>query len=171
MSSAVQLEPREQTNIADDLLIQFDSAQKLLIEAIAELANATSRSSPDRSEYTNARLRISQAESTRSAAFNSVCDFLRPLVAPHQWTTIAALRAADTGSRMYAAVHAAEWTDERIEADWQGYCLASKGMRMKLGEAIQRARALLCPLLEQVSKRRVSEAALEDPRVVARRFQ
>jgi hypothetical protein len=170
MASAAQFEPCQKTNIADELLIRFDSAQKLLVESIAALAGATSRSSPDRLEYTNARLRISQAELARTAAFNSVCDFLRSLVAPDQWITVAALRAADTGSRMHTAAHAAEWTNERIEADWPGYCLASKAMRMRMGETIQRGRAVLCPILENISKSRVSEFPVQDPRVVARGF-
>jgi hypothetical protein len=170
MASAAQFESCQQTNIADDLLIQFDSAQKLLIESIADLARATSRSSPDRLEYTNARLRISQAELARTAAFNSVCDFLRSLVAPDQWITVAGLRAADTGLRMHAAAHVAEWTNEHIEVDWPGFCLASKAMRMRTGETIQQARAVLCPLLEQISKSRVSEFPVADSRVVARGF-
>jgi hypothetical protein len=170
MTSAAQLETLQQTNIADDLLIQFDSAQKVLIESIADLARATSRSSPDRLEYTNARLRISQAELARTAAFNSVCDFLRSLVAPDQWITVAGLRAADTGSRIHAAAHVAEWTNERIEADWPAYCLASKAMRMRTGETIQQARAVLCPLLDQISKSRVNEFPVADSRVVVRGF-
>jgi hypothetical protein len=170
MSSVVKLESHQQKTVADDLLIQFDSAQKLLIESIAELARVTSRSAPDPAEFTKVRLSIKQADLARSNAFNSVCEFLRPRVGPDQWTTIAALKAADTGLRLHSAAHLAEWTDERTEADWAGYCLASKGMRLRTGETIQRGRAVLGPLLEQISKSRVNECAIRDTRVVARGF-
>jgi hypothetical protein len=170
MLSVLPIETHQQANVADDLLIQFDSAQKLLIESIAELARVTGRSEADRVEYTKARLGISQASFARYAAFNSVCEFLRPRVGPHQWTIVAALKAADTGLRLHSAAHVAEWTDEQIEADWPGFCLASKGMRMRIGEMIQRERAVLCPLLDQVSKKRVNESPVVDPRIVARGF-
>jgi hypothetical protein len=170
MSSVVQLDSYQQKNVADDLLIQFGSAQKMLIESIAHLARATSSSTPVSSEYLAARIRISQAGLARAAAFNCVCDFLRPRVGTAQWTLIAALKAADMGLRLYSAAHAAEWTNERIEADWPGYCLASKAMRMRTGEMIQRGRAVLCPLLEQISKSRVNESAVQDSRVVGRGF-
>jgi hypothetical protein len=170
MSSVVKLESYQQKTVADDLLIQFDSAQKLLIESIAELARVTSRSAPDPAELTKVQLSIKQADLARSNAFNSVCEFLRPRVGPDQWTTIAALKAADTGLRLHSAAHLAQWTDERTEADWAGYCLASKGMRLRTGETIQRGRAVLCPLLEQISKSRVNECAIRDTRVVARGF-
>jgi hypothetical protein len=170
MATVVQLESCQQRTIADDLQIQFDSAQKLLIESIAELARSTARPSPDPVEYTGARLRISQASLARSSAFNSVCEFLRPRVDSNQWTTVAALKAANTGVRMYSAAHVAEWTNERIEADWAGYCLASKGMRMRMGEMIHRGRAVLCPLLDQISKGRFNPSPLRDSRVVAGRL-
>jgi hypothetical protein len=117
-----------------------------------------------------ARSRIDEAGLARSTTFNSVCEFLRCRVGPHQWTTIAALKAAETGLRLYCAAHVAEWTDERIEADWLNYCLASKGMRIRIGEMIQRGRAILCPLLEQISKSRLDESAVQDARIVARGF-
>lgn len=168
MSSVVELDPSQLRTIADDLLIRFDSAQKLLVGSIADLARATSRSAPDRAEYAKAWLGFSQAGLTRSSAFNSVCDFLRPRVGPDQWTTIAALRAGDTGLRLYSAAHVAEWTNDRIEGDWAGYCLASKGMRMRTGELIHRGRAVLQPLLEQISKSCVNEHSYRDARVIAR---
>jgi hypothetical protein len=43
-------------------------------------------------------------------------------------------------------------------------------MRMRTGETIQQARAVLCPLLEQISKSRISEFPVADSRVVARSF-
>jgi hypothetical protein len=164
------LDSYQQKNIADDLLIQFDSAQKLLIDSIADLARATSASAPECAEYSAARLRISEAGLARTAAFNAVCEFLRPRLGTAQWTIVAALKAADTGLRLYSAAHVAEWTDERIVADWAGYCLASKGMRMRTGEMIHRGRAVLCPLLEQISKSRVNESVAQDPRVVGLRL-
>jgi hypothetical protein len=168
MSSVAKLESYQQKSVADDLLIQFDSAQKQLIKSIADLARVTSSPSPVPAKFARARLSVKQAVLARSNAFNNVCEFLRTRVGADQWISIAALKAADTGLRLYSAAHLAEWTDERTEADWAGYCLASKGMRMRTGETIQRARAVLCPLLEQISKSRVNECAIRDTRIVAR---
>jgi hypothetical protein len=52
---------------------------------------------------------------------------------------------------MQSAQHVAEWTNERVESDWAAYCLASKNIRMMMGNVIERERALLYPLLESVT--------------------
>jgi hypothetical protein len=156
MSSAVPIRANERPSIADQLLLELDCAQKRFIESIADLADVTSTSSPDPIEYLCARVHISQAILARSSIFDMACEFLRGRVTPCQWEVVTELRVADSNVLMQSAQHVAEWTNERVESDWAAYCLASKNIRMMMGNVIERERALLYPLLESVTPQRVS---------------
>ena len=151
MSSIVPIRANERLSIADQLLVELDCAQKRFIETIAGLADVTSSTSPDEIEYICARVQISQAILARSAIFDTVCEFLRGRVTPCHWETVAELRVADANLLMQSARHVAEWTNERIESDWAAYCLASKNIRIMMGNVIERERAILYPLLESVT--------------------
>ena len=132
---------------AECLLIRLDSAQRCLIEAIAHLGGAIDSSCPSKREYACAQLRLSQAILTRRPIFDAVCDFLRGRVVSVQRDAIAELCAADADLVAESARHISEWTNDRIEADWSGYRLESKRMRLSLGNLIELERAVLYPLL------------------------
>ena len=136
---------------AESLLIGLDSAQRCLIEAIANLAEAVESSCPSKREYAGAQLRVSQAILTRRPIFDAVCDFLQDRVGSVQRDAIAELCAADAELLAESARHIGEWTSERIEADWSGYRLESKRMRLSLGNLIELERAVLYPLLIAVA--------------------
>ena len=151
MSLIVPIRANERLSIADQLLVELDCAQKRFIESIAGLADVTSGSSPDQIEYVSARVQISQAILARRSIFDMVCEFLRGRVTPCQWEVVTELRVADSNVLMQSARHVAEWTNERIESEWAAYCLASKNIRIVMGNVIERERAILYPLLESVT--------------------
>ena len=151
MSSIVPIRANERLSIADQLLVELDCVQKRFIESIAGLADVTSGSSPDQIEYVCARVQISQAILARRSVFDMVCEFLRGRVTPCQWEVVTELRVADSNVLMQSARHVAEWTNERIESEWAAYCLASKNIRIVMGNVIERERAILYPLLESVT--------------------
>jgi len=151
MSLIVPIRANERLSIADQLLVELDCAQKRFIESIAGLADVTSGSSPDQIEYVCARVQISQAILARRSVFDMVCEFLRGRVTPCQWEVVTELRVADSNVLMQSARHVAEWTNERIESEWAAYCLASKNIRIVMGNVIERERAVLYPLLESVT--------------------
>ena len=151
MSSIVPIRANERLSIADQLLVELDCAQKRFIESIAGLADVTSGSSPNQIEYVCARVQISQAILARRSIFDTVCEFLRGRLTPCQWESVAELRIADSDLLMQSARHVAEWTNERIESEWSAYCLASKAIRIMMGNVIERERAILYPLLESVT--------------------
>lgn len=80
-----------------------------------------------------------------------VCEFLRGRVTPCQREVVTELRVADSNVLMRSAQHVAEWTTGRVASDWAAYRLASKNIRITMGNVIERERAILYPLLESVT--------------------
>ena len=134
------------------LLANLRQAHDELAGAIAALDALTGAARPDPAAYSHARWRLSSTRRKRRAVAAEVYEALLAVAAPQEAAALASLRADDDRRLSASALHVQQWTNERIAADWPGYCAASAPLRAALRDWIGAERALLFPLLERFAR-------------------
>ncbi|USI72590.1 hypothetical protein [Sphingomonas morindae] len=119
--------------------------------AMAELAAALDRASPDFGLLAPARLRLSRASAERSRFLEKLAlPRLRaegdPAIAPQ----LDRLTEDFARRRLASSDHVATWTTRAIEADWPGYRAASQRIRAMMEERIQLEARILYPPLRDL---------------------
>jgi hypothetical protein len=132
---------------ADMMLNQIKSLHEELLSLIAELEVLTAADTPNSSQLTQVRWKLTRASSRRS-------KLLEDAVFPALINASAAgaaqmleLRESSSDLRSASSQHIAEWTVSNIQADWQGYRKASEGMRASMKRRIAVEKRILYPLL------------------------
>lgn len=129
------------------MLSELKHAHAQVRACLREMETVTSRSSADRLEYTRARFHISSASMHRRSRFNQVCAELSKNASPSEASIIEKLRDGDRALMRKSAAHVMHWTAPRVEADWLGYCAASRQLRKQMALVIDAEENLLLPLL------------------------
>ena len=149
---------------AATLLSELKQAHAQVRACLQEMETATSRSAADRLEYTRARFHISRASMYRRSRFNQACAELSKNASPQETLIIEQLRAGDRALMAKSAAHVMHWTSPRVEADWLGYCTASRRLRKQMTLEIDAEDNLLLPLLARRSCRQAADRhALSHP--------
>lgn len=145
--AAASRPPRCTPERAAELLSALDDAHCELLASMTEMGLATSRTEPDPSRYVNLRWKLSRASRARRALVQSIHVELAGCVTPAEAAGLEELQAMDAAMLRATAQHVRTWTVEAINADWRGYCRASKLIRSKMREGIEAEKAILYPLL------------------------
>ena len=101
----------------------------------------------DRSRYTEARSRLSDASFARRKLLNECLQHLHPIVEPATAQALESFNRDNLDALGHSAAHVARWPADAIEREWHAYCRASREIRARMAAAIEEDRRLLCPLL------------------------
>lgn len=131
------------------LLSQLEEAHEHLSAALAAMEVATRAPSSEKSDYADARWRLSQASRQRRGLVGRICQQLAPQVAPADAAVLKEHHASDLRMLHASAAHVGKWSMESIEADWAGYCEASRVIRRTMQERLRAEKQLLYPNLRK----------------------
>lgn len=155
MTSPAHLQPYEfSRNVSPSgtLLAQIGGAHEQLLREMERLDCLTLGSLPATSELTNARWQISQASLRRRSLSMRIVDFLSIRLKSGQ-DRLNLFREADQAMMRRSAQHVGMWTIETIRRDWNGYCAASREVRMHMRAHLLLEKQTLYPQLEQLAAR------------------
>ena len=141
----------ETTSGAAKLLsCELEQAHDELLQAMAEMAAVTQSDVPVRSAYTRARWRLSVASKRRRAAWEKAKKHLITHCGQATLETLNRLAGSNEELRRASTAHIARWSAESIDADWKGYCEASRAIRWKMMSIVRHERRDILPLLNQL---------------------
>ena len=133
------------------LLLELRNAHQNLLAAMDAMNCVTREPQPDRARYASARWRISQASLARRTLWGTIFRHLLPSVSSQEAADLEHLQTADHEMLRHSANHIAIWVLARIEADWEGYCEASRAIRWKMKSCLGAEQHILYPMLERNS--------------------
>ena len=129
------------------LLDELRFAHKALLAAMEVIDGLTREPEFDSARFANARWRISQASLTRRMLWGTIFRHLLPRVSPEEAADLEILGHADREMLRHSANHIAIWVLARIEADWEGYCEASRAIRRRMKACMDAEHRLLYPMM------------------------
>lgn len=135
------------------LLVQLGSAHDQLIVEMENLDRMTLGPLPELSEITKGRWRISQASLRRRSLASRAFHFLATRVDGMDLVRVKNVQIADQEMMRRSATHVGNWTTRTICEDWDGYCKASRDIRMHMKAQVLLERQSLYPLLERLAGR------------------
>ena len=141
------------------LLEALRQTHRQLLAEMANMEDLTREKAPDRRRYSQVRWRLSQASLARRTLSARICAGLGAMVEQKDRQTLKEIRTADCELARNSAAHIHRWSADRIEADWLGYCQASREMRWKMEAHLDMERRFLLPLLERPAR---LETAIEE---------
>ena len=134
---------------SSSLLTEFRQAHEVLIAAMEGMGRLTRQSNADPSCFANAKWRISQASLARRTLWGAIFRHLLPRANLKDVVELERLSTADWEMLCYFANHISTWVSGRIEADWEGYCEASRAIRWRMKARLGAERRMLHPLIDR----------------------
>lgn len=134
------------------LLIQLAGTHDQLVREMEKLDHLTLGSLPAASALTAARWQLSQASLRRRSLSTRIIDFLSTRL-DNGGEGLKTLREADQAMMRRSAQHVGKWSTESICRDWNGYCAASRDIRLHMRAHMLVEKQTLFPLLEQLAAR------------------
>lgn len=140
--------PQSRGNATSALMLsELQEAHNDVLSLMALLDAVTREPVAERDRYANARWRLSQASLRRRTLVAKIFQHLIPRVGSKDVVTLQSLQSANLEMRHHSAEHVGKWTVHTIEADWLGYCDASRAIRAKMNDCISAEKRILYPLL------------------------
>ena len=131
---------------------ELRNAHRALLAALADMEAVTRDPAPERERYSAARWRLSNVSFARRSLWQRIHQALADCTLGADAATLAELQQADIATTYASAAYVREWTAAAIDADWAGYCAASKEIRWQMKAAISVEQRLLYPLLARQSQ-------------------
>lgn len=116
------------------------------MQAVQDLPNPT----PD--QWAQARWRLSRASRVRRTAVEQAYPVALAEATSFERSRIAELQAQDSVLLAASRDHVAQWPPERIQADWPGYCAASRQIRASMTDRVRREQLVLLPILSRAAE-------------------
>jgi hypothetical protein len=153
-------DPR-QNQATPGLLAEYEKNHAELLSAMAVMDSVTRATLADRNLFSNARWRLSHASFKRRMLWGRIYRRLAPRAGPYQAAALDRIQATDLELIHQSAAHVGKWTTDAVEADWPGYCEASRAIRWKMNAHIGAERRVVYPLLtaDALGSRRQREAS------------
>jgi hypothetical protein len=123
-----------------------------LLQAMAEMAAVTQAPAPVQERYTGARWRLSKVSSARRALWDELYPKIYARADPQQALALAALNKSNIELRRLSSAHINRWSTAAVEADWEGYCEASRIIRWRMMSVVRHERRHVLPMLSQLSQ-------------------
>ena len=145
---------REQISTAgaEQMLRSLREAHENVAAAVVDMDEVTSSRS-EQLDYTRARFHISRASMARRQLFRAVCAKLDGQLEGEEADALAIVQATDAELMARSSAHISRWVPNAIEADWPGYCAASRQVRGHMKRELECEKRLLFPILEQLARR------------------
>lgn len=152
-NTARRLYVPESAHVARTLLSELRNAHRHLISQLLAMDALTSEREVDPTMCATSRWRLSQASLGRRLLVARICDYFLPRLDPDWRTELRALAEADRGLLLVSSAHLGRWPASSIQADWPGFCSASREMQRKTHAHIALEQRVLYPLLEEAARR------------------
>ena len=136
-----------QVEATTGLLAEYEKNHADLLGAMAVMDSVTRAVLADRDLVSNARWRLSHASLRRRMLWGRVYRHLSPRVGPSDAAALNRIQAIDFALQQQSAAHVGKWTADAVEANWDGYCEASRAIRWKMDAYIAAERRVVHPLL------------------------
>lgn len=149
---AAQRETEERARALDALRVIRQAHADLLAE-LDNMERVQSAPAPTAEQWANARWKLSRASRTRRNLMESTYALaLAAATSPLERDRVDHLRGQDAAMLARSRDHIARWTPDRIEADWAGYCAASRAMRASMAQRVRAEQDILLPLLARLAQ-------------------
>lgn len=108
----------------------------------------------DLGQFSTVRFRLCQANLSRTQVAREACNHLIPMSPKGNTQSLRDLQQCEIEHFQMVSKHVQRWTSEAVQADWQGYCAATRKVLDRARELIGLETALLLPLLRQAGSQR-----------------
>lgn len=131
------------------MLSELQKVHDNLRSAMAEMDAVTREPVAERGRLSVARWRLSQASLKRRTLWRRVFQHMLPRVGANETAVLQALQSANLESLRNSSAHVGNWTIGTIEADWSGYCNASRAIRLEMSACMDAEERLIFGLLAE----------------------
>jgi hypothetical protein len=145
------LQPNMTGCSAARLLDALTRAHDEVLGELAKMQATQELPQPRPEQWAYARWKLSRASRNRRNAVQDCYGVLLDNAAPGELASVRKLQSDDGRVLEVSRQHMSQWTPERIEQDWSGYCAASAKIRRGMQERIAEERRALIPILQRVS--------------------
>jgi hypothetical protein len=136
---------------AEMLLTALQTAHRHLELTATALETVACRGLSSPTQFSSARLRLSQANRERKAVLQRVFNFCSAASVEPAVIRQLQLREVELSQLMSDVI--GRWTPESVEREWESYCSESGALRERMMETVKAEKALLYPLLRRVTER------------------
>lgn len=104
----------------------------------------------DAAQFSIIRLRLAQANLTRTQVAREACTHLISIIAVDRAEPLRELQQTEIEHFQMISDHIRHWTSQAVQDDWRGYCDATRRVLARVRELISIEKRLLLPLLREV---------------------
>ena len=149
-SSNARLVPLPAMNKSDRaalLLAALRHAHDRLLDALSLKETVTSASIPVSTRFSLARWQLGRARHLRQRVLNDVYAELFQSATEQEAALLRLLQADELDLCQRSSDHLAQWTNERVEADWPGYRAAAAEVIKRVRRRVMMEREAVYPML------------------------
>jgi hypothetical protein len=133
------------------LLAGLQGAHRQIEAAIIEVEAMMAEGQPDPALSSALRMRIGQANLARSRIAREICSHLISTISISEAEAVRGLQRQDAEQFQQTSELIRQWTPTAVQADWEGYCAASRQARDQIRAIVAAEKWLFYPLLERAS--------------------
>jgi hypothetical protein len=133
------------------LLAGLQGAHRQIEAAIIEVEAMMAEGQPDPALSSALRMRIGQANLARSRIAREICSHLISTISIREAEAVRGLQRQDAEQFQQTSELIRQWTPTAVQADWEGYCAASRQARDQIRAIVAAEKWLFYPLLERAS--------------------
>jgi hypothetical protein len=131
------------------LLAGLQGAHRQIEAAIIEAEAMMAEGQPDPALSSALRMRIGQANLARSRIAREICSHLISTISIREAEAVRGLQRQDAEQFQQTSELIRQWTPTAVQADWEGYCAASRQARDQIRAIVAAEKWLFYPLLER----------------------
>jgi hypothetical protein len=131
------------------LLAGLQGAHRQIEAAIIEVEAMMAEGQPDPALSSALRMRIGQANLARSRIAREICSHLISTISIREAEAVRGLQRQDAEQFQQTSELIRQWTPTAVQADWEGYCAASRQARDQIRAIVAAEKWLFYPLLER----------------------
>jgi hypothetical protein len=139
------------THEARSLVAELEAAHAALTNELAAMQRLQDGPQPRADQWSQARWKLSRASGQRRTCVVQAYALILAEGGAADVVRVKQLQAQDGPMLAASHAHVGRWTPGRIEADWSGYCEASRAIRRGMADRVRAERELLLPILARLA--------------------
>jgi hypothetical protein len=136
---------------ARSLVAELEAAHAALTNELAAMQRLQDGPQPGADQWAQARWKLSRASRQRRGCVDKAYTLIMAEGTAAEMLRVKHLQAQDGPMLAASHAHVGHWTPGRIEADWSGYCEASRAIRRGMADRVRAERELLLPILARLA--------------------
>jgi hypothetical protein len=136
---------------ARGLVTELEAAHTALSSELAAMQSLQDGPQPQPDRWAQARWKLSRASRQRRGCVDKAYILIMAEGTAAEILRVRQLQAQDGPMLAASHAHVGHWTPDRIEADWSGYCEASRAIRRGMADRVRSERELLLPILARLA--------------------